>query len=212
MTERKQIMIYIGVDPGQSGAIAIDFGTKIVITDLYSKKKGKITQNFDLSVLRALSPAITCDKNVIAIIEDVWARPEQGRASIAKFLKHTGQIIGWMQALDIDFIEVTPQKWQKQVFGNMETIYNIKNVDKLDKRGFKIPNPKYKHGSDNPEEKYKYIKVKKQVRDTKAMSMTRARELYPEVSEKYITLKKHDGRADALLLMHYGILDAYGGF
>ena len=52
-------------------------------------------------------------------------------------------------------------------------------------------------------------KMMKDMGKEKEASILRCKQLYPEFAQKYLTLKKHHGRADAILIAAYGV--KYGG-
>lgn len=106
-------MIYIGVNPGTTGAIAIisDMGTASV---------------FDFADRVALI-ALWDVKNMCelhAYIE--W----QDLSSGGKSVKATGQVIGWLEALKIPYEEITPTKWRKMVF-DLGAMDGDNNADSL---------------------------------------------------------------------------------
>lgn len=96
-------MIYIGVDPGKKGGIAIlddnsvcayPFSEEILVdTALTLKASGK---------------------SVIAAVEKVGAMPHQGVKSMFTFGTGFGFIQGVLSALKIPFQLVPPQKWKKE--------------------------------------------------------------------------------------------------
>ena len=94
-------MTYIGVDPGQSGAMAvIEEGIAFVIP---FDERGYI------------DTLLTCDpKQTIACIEHVHSMPGQGVASVFKFGANFGWIQGVFSALNIPYELVHPQKWKKE--------------------------------------------------------------------------------------------------
>lgn len=150
MTEKK---IYIGIDPGQSGACAIlarkeqfvfDFEDILVINELKA-----------YADLYHYGPA---NYELLAAIEKVHSMPKQGVSSSFKFGTNFGIWQGRLQALEIPYIFVTPGKWQKVVFDSMT-------------KG-----------------------------DRKEMSLDLARRLFPWAE---LHLKKHHGRAEALLIAEY---------
>jgi len=103
--------IYIGIDPGQTGAIAV----------LAKRNQGWV-KDFDdgnaLAVLRAVYEE-PMKWQAKAAIEKVSAMPKQGVASSFKFGTNFGIWQGRLEALQIPFVFVTPQKWQKAVFDSM---------------------------------------------------------------------------------------------
>jgi hypothetical protein len=103
-------MIYIGIDPGGSGAIAA-IGESLI---------GPRIQKLD-STERDISDFLEMladydNEHRHAIIERVHSMPKQGVASSFKFGQSYGFLRGLLIALHISFEEVTPQKWQ-QVMG-----------------------------------------------------------------------------------------------
>lgn len=109
-------MIYIGIDPGLSGAIAV-----------FDMKKGHLSV-IDMPVVeverngkkkRELSPAMLAHvlgligKPSTAFVERVGAMPGQGVSSVFSFGRSLGTIEGALAALQIPMTLVVPQAWQK---------------------------------------------------------------------------------------------------
>ena len=96
-------MIYIGIDPGKKGALAVIFGG---MDDL-------VVEPFDeqkyVNSLRNLSgPGVkTC-------LEHVGAMPGQGVTSMFHFGENFGYIRGLLEAFEIPYELVRPQKWKKE--------------------------------------------------------------------------------------------------
>lgn len=108
--------IYIGIDPGQTGAIAF----------LFDQKPNLANKVFDFDDGNALAWLQDVGKQIAsgviqakAIIEKVSAMPKQGVSSTFKFGTNYGQWIGRLEALGIPFDFVTPQKWKKVMFDSM---------------------------------------------------------------------------------------------
>lgn len=96
-------MKVLGVDPGLSGA---------VVTLRWPS--GVLEVRRDFTELRHISDAIKelapgCDYGVIELVA---ARPGQGVTSMFSFGRSTGTAMGAMYSAGLDFIEVTPQRWQ----------------------------------------------------------------------------------------------------
>lgn len=144
----EDMKIYIGIDPGQTGAMAI-IGDGL--EEIYDFDDGDSMTNLRL---------VSADQ-VKAVIEKVAAMPKQGVSSTFKFGTNFGIWIGRLEALGIPFDYVTPQKWKKEMF------------DSMPRSG-----------------------------DQKAMSLDRARRLFPEMRDQ-LKRKKDHNRADALLLAEY---------
>lgn len=110
-------MLYIGIDPGAKGALAI------------ISEEGEFKEVFDYpgtehelaSLLWDVFETRYPDHALYAAIEKVHAmparskggKPVQGIASTFKFGTNFGIWKMGLAMLDIPFVEVTPQKWQK---------------------------------------------------------------------------------------------------
>ena len=100
--------IYIGIDPGQTGAIAFI-------------RAGAVPRVFDFDDGAGLLTLkkLLVDDPVKAVIEKVGSMPGQGVSSTFKFGTNFGTWIGRLEALEIPFDFVTPQKWKKVMFDSM---------------------------------------------------------------------------------------------
>jgi len=101
--------IYIGIDPGQSGGIAI-----ISPTGNMSIHKMPPTEHDTNVILEKV--AIYCahhNSPPYCLIEGVHSFPGQGVSSSFKFGRNYGFLRGVLVANKIPFNEVSPQKWQK---------------------------------------------------------------------------------------------------
>lgn len=94
-------MIYIGIDPGKDGALAIvgEADMQIIPFD-------------ELAYAEALSAL--CGNRAICCLERVGAMPGQGVTSMFKFGENFGFIRGLLQANGIPYELVMPQKWKKE--------------------------------------------------------------------------------------------------
>lgn len=152
-------MIYIGIDPGLTGAIAVIWPSGLVdIEDMpiLEVKKKQILNYPELA--RLLRNVTSFEWGCMASIELVGAMPGQGVSSMFKFGQCYGAALASLAALEIPYQAITPQVWKKQ---------------------------------------FRLIGCEKDA------SRSRALELFPECAE-LLKLKKHHGRADALLLAEYG--------
>ena len=95
-------MIYIGVDVGKSGALAI----------IYEDSTTKVLDFDDPELLLELSDI---NEPVIAYIEKVSSMPNQGVASTFSFGTNYGWWQGVMDALGIPYELVRPQEWMKSL-------------------------------------------------------------------------------------------------
>lgn len=96
--------IFIGIDPGVSGAItALNENGKVVALTKMPQTMGEL-----LSFLQQFT-----DNDTTCYLEKVHARPGDGAASMFKF----GQGFGWLQmallAAKIKTIEVLPNTWMR---------------------------------------------------------------------------------------------------
>ena len=96
-------LVYIGIDPGQSGSIAVVFPS------------GNATwiklDSTDHDIADWLRD-IQVNHHGICCIERVSAMPKQGVSSTFKFGRSFGFLQGLLVAFQIPFELVTPQKWQ----------------------------------------------------------------------------------------------------
>lgn len=98
-------MTYIGIDPGAKGGIATielqQDGSRIVHVYPYSDDRLK-------KVCRSL--VVT---SALCVIEKVGAMPKQGVASTFHFGQSFGYILGVLEAFEIPYQLVTPQRWKR---------------------------------------------------------------------------------------------------
>lgn len=153
-------MIFIGIDPGLFGAVAIIDGATVSIHDTPVAKTGKKSDYIPAAMAAILSDL----RNAYCVIEAVHALPGQGVTSMFNFGKGFGLWLGILAGLRIPHTKVTPQAWKKQLMAGM---------------------------------------------GDKAASRIRACELYPGCAGQLSRVKDH-GRAEALLLAHYGLIQ-FGG-
>lgn len=110
-------MKVMGIDPGLSGGIAFYDGNALkvfatpVLTENFIKNGKKATRS--LMNLDAVRDLILEHKPDTAVLEKVAARSGQGVTSMFRFGTNYGEHRGMMAALNIPFIEVTPQVWKK---------------------------------------------------------------------------------------------------
>lgn len=98
-------MIFIGIDPGQSGALAIIKDGEI---ELYP-----FDEHEYISAMNNLSAYENADK-IRCCLEHVSAMPGQGVTSMFKFGQNFGFIQGVLQSFGIPYELVRPQKWKKE--------------------------------------------------------------------------------------------------
>lgn len=148
--------LFLGIDPGFTGAIAIVGGKEPFLADMpiTTNVKGsrEVDAEFLFTVLALYAPRIRA-----AVVEQVGSRPGEGGSSIFKFGFGAGVIRGVLGSLQIKPFYVQPAVW-KSLLG---------------------------------------------VSSDKETSLALARKLYP-ASTLQLARKKDHGRAEALLLAHFG--------
>lgn len=100
-------MIYIGIDPGKNGGIAI---LNVQNNQLVSA----LTYVFDESVLITMLYKLRQSHCCKCTLEHVHAMPKQGVSSTFNFGMNFGFIQGVLKAYGIPYELVTPQKWKKE--------------------------------------------------------------------------------------------------
>ena len=93
-------MIYIGIDPGKDGALAM-------ISDVGAASVAVFDPDIYKSALRAFPGQAR------AVLEHVGAMPGQGVTSMFSFGENFGYIKGLLEAYQIPYELVRPQRWKK---------------------------------------------------------------------------------------------------
>lgn len=91
----------LGVDPGQSGGAVLLDASGVILVAPWKSESGW------LELLRYLPP------HTIAWVEKVASMPGQGVASMFKFGRHFGYLLGSLAVAGIPVNLVAPQTWQK---------------------------------------------------------------------------------------------------
>jgi crossover junction endodeoxyribonuclease RuvC len=97
---------FIGIDPGQSGGIAVLADSAPAIAWKMPETERDVWDLF---------PSYMMAPDAFAMIEKVASRPGQGVASMFKFGKNYGMLRGMLVAACIPFAEVPPGVWQKSL-------------------------------------------------------------------------------------------------
>lgn len=98
-------MIYIGVDPGKSGGMAVIHWDRIELLPFTKATEKEIWKFFS----RAINPTA----GMKCLIEKVHAMPGQGVTSMFTFGQGYGFLRGCLTAATIPYEEVQPRAWQK---------------------------------------------------------------------------------------------------
>jgi crossover junction endodeoxyribonuclease RuvC len=172
------LRLTLGVDPGQSGAIAaLADGVPAGFIDMPTKDRKAGGEEIDAPKLAAAIRGIVMQHPgayVYAVLEQVSAMPGQGGSSMFRFGQSDGVVRGVLGALGILTIEVHPATWKKR----------LGLVEKRE-RGHKV----------TPAEK----------REAKNLARLMAVRLYPQVAEQ-LARKKDIGRAEAALIARWAEL------
>ena len=95
-------MIYVGIDPGKNGAMAIIYPNKTKLIDYSLPTYVFYLRKFQLE-----------EKEFKVIVEKVHSMPGQGVASTFSFGENFGKIQGILEALEIPYELIPPQVWQR---------------------------------------------------------------------------------------------------
>jgi crossover junction endodeoxyribonuclease RuvC len=112
------VELYMGIDPGMSGGIAVISFSR----EVYALEKMPVTERAIWKLVKKFEP-------IMAMIEKVHAMPKQGVSSTFKFGCGYGGLRMALTAAGIPFDEVTPQAWQKAMG---VTVRNTKTETKRD--------------------------------------------------------------------------------
>jgi len=102
-TIKEMASVVVGIDPGQSGGIAIINSAGLILPYKMPETERDI---YDLLESYKIS-------NPIVWLEKVHAMPKQGVSSTWKFAANYGFLRGIVTALKYPLYDVTPQTWQK---------------------------------------------------------------------------------------------------
>jgi len=105
--------IYVGFDPGKTGALAAITEDGTCTTALPFPLSGD--NELDITELTKWLKVLQEQGTVYAIIEKVHAMPGQGVTSMFSFGMTTGMLHGMLAALGIPRFLVSPQAWKKRI-------------------------------------------------------------------------------------------------
>lgn len=132
--------LYIGIDPGKSGAVALLYGDSGVADIIQFAPSDGREALIELSITR--------ETPVFAIIEHVHSMPRQGVASTFSFGQNFGWWCGVLDALNIPYQLVRPQVWKKEFGCNSDKNTSIAVAQRLFPRVSLLPTPKCKKPDD----------------------------------------------------------------
>lgn len=117
--------LYVGIDPGKSGAIAVVRDSKVITLLPYDA-------TMYARVLNAVSMMATGNlRSVKVCVEKVGAMPGQGVVSMFNFGHNLGMIEGMLTALNLPYQLVPPQTWKKEFSLNSDKTKSIGVCQKL---------------------------------------------------------------------------------
>lgn len=111
---------YLGIDPGQEGAAVLLRHTATYGSVPYVQENGlpwyiRFDKATDQEVHQWLAQVAAGCPHLKVAIESVHSMPKQGVASSFKFGKSYGFLLGLLTALQVRYINPTPQSWQKEM-------------------------------------------------------------------------------------------------
>lgn len=112
-------MIYIGIDPGLGGAVAIIDGLNVDLFDTPTALTGKGTKKDYL--IANMTPLLesAAKYQPFCVLEAVHSMPKQGVASSFSFGRGLGIWEGILSAYGIPYAKVAPQTWKKAMLEDM---------------------------------------------------------------------------------------------
>lgn len=107
-------MIYVGIDPGKSGAVAMVQGWDQKLT--IEKMPGEV---FSISELfrKIKAGAEANGEKIRAVLEKVHSMPGDGSVQAFAFGQNVGQLEGVLATLGIPVAEAVPQRWMRYIPG-----------------------------------------------------------------------------------------------
>jgi hypothetical protein len=180
--------VFIGIDPGVSGALAVlAHGSSLISAlsvDTPTIETRGTRREYQLAEMRALLRDAIAKAGdpaaVYAVIEDVNPMPREGVVSAGAFMRGVGLWEGLLAGLQIPYSKVRPQVWKKE---------------------FAIAPPPAKPAKGRKKDpKVEEAERRKRQTDQKARAIVVAQRLFPSI---LFSRKKDHGRAEALLLAEY---------
>lgn len=110
-------MIYMGIDPGAKGGIAVIGPNNVEAFPFSEDKLKELCRNMP--------------QDALCFVEKVGAMPGQGVVSMFNFGKSYGYIIGVLEANGISYQLVSPQKWKKHFSLSKDKDASVKTCKNL---------------------------------------------------------------------------------
>jgi crossover junction endodeoxyribonuclease RuvC len=113
-------MLYVGIDPGQTGGIAaLDKHSIPIFVGAFRPTKEGFDAKQLCDIITDLRVQIPNSSMIAVAVEHVHAMPKQGVSSTFKFGTNYGKILGVLEAKQLRYELVTPQEWTKHMFAGM---------------------------------------------------------------------------------------------
>lgn len=168
--------INIGVDIGKMGAIVIQTSnTSTIDTYVMPMIKSELDYRELYNVLNTYCGATEDQSHIHVVFEKLGVIFGTSKATAFSMGHQAGAVEMCCVALGLPFTKVPPKIWQKSLF------VGITEISRKSKSG------------------------KTTVRDTKAMALLAAKQLFPRAKLTFgdVATKAHDGLVDALLMSEY---------
>lgn len=110
--------MYIGIDPGISGAVAAIYRDRLPeVHDMPTAHDGRRRQLLMTGLASLIRDLMTAEPGLApsAVLEKVHSHPRQGVASTFTFGRAAGGAEGILAAFGIPYTLVTPQAWKKRM-------------------------------------------------------------------------------------------------
>jgi len=115
-------LIYIGIDPGLSGALAILLENEAYVFDTPVIDVGsddKVKRKYDVPAMAALfRQYVDSTDGVLVVLESVHSMPKQGVASSFTFGEGLGIWKGIIGTLGLPLEMPSPQRWKKEMLAD----------------------------------------------------------------------------------------------
>ena len=114
-------MIYIGIDPGLSGALAEIFGEgNAAVHDTPTMVVSGVKEKrvYNTAAMAALLSPDRGNPEVLVVLESVHSMPKQGVASSFSFGQGLGMWQGIIAALGLPLEMPSPQRWKKEMLAD----------------------------------------------------------------------------------------------
>lgn len=193
--------IFIGIDPGKSGAVSVIIPEKSYAEVFDVPLKHDVKKKKTVYDTKAMADIIRpyAGQKTLVCIESVHSMPGEGSSSSFSFGRGLGLWEGIVAALECDCEMVTPQTWKKQ-WANDLIVKPEPKPDILTLTSQEIKKLGKNKVLEQKEANKEYNKRKaKHKESAKDAARALASTIYPKLSDKFL-LKKHDGRAESMLI------------